>query len=327
MEPKDLYRGPNPSIQTMKWGKMVDQQVGGGTSSQGYPLPVDPSSKCAFDHFAKSQASIDVSLPGTAGWVSVEELGSKLLEDSDIGMKMGVAGQGNVKQICGVVGSVKPRVRLPVMTHGEINPVVITQLQDELEDAKQAYEKLRATSVPSKDEIILPKRISLKQLMEMFPAVREQIVAKMGQKLGDAHEEYEIKLKKLQDEHNEEVWRMGAIANETKSKLNKAEEKLRGLATSGQRYPNELFRNVLPGIQNSHGPPRNTANGRQDLHPPGQSVKNQAPQARAFGSPTPLTNRFRKNKRAKGNGKKRGYDKSTQPELGRDVKRVKREQF
>ncbi|TGO47873.1 hypothetical protein BCON_0260g00090 [Botryotinia convoluta] len=309
MEPNNLYRGPNPSIQTMKSREMVDQQVGGESSSKGYSLPVDPSSKCAFDHLTKSQTSVDVYLPGSIDWKSVKGWGSKLLEDSDIEMEMGVAGHGNV------------------MTQGTINPVAITQLQDELEDTKKELDKQRATSVPSKDEITLPKRMSLPQLMEMFPAVGDQINAKINQKLGDAREEYEMELKKLQDEHNDELLRIGAVASETESKLHKTEEKLRGLAVFGQRYPNESFGNVLPGIQNSQGPSRNTTNSRQDLNPPAQSVNYQTPQAFAFGSPTTLTNPFRNKGFANGDGQKRECDEPIQPEFGRDVKRVKREQF
>ncbi|TGO51874.1 hypothetical protein BOTNAR_0342g00100 [Botryotinia narcissicola] len=309
MEPNNLYRSPNPSIQSMKAREMVDQQVGGKSSSKDYPLPVDPSSKCAFDHLTESQASVGVCVPKSNDWKSVEGRGSKLLEDSDIEMDMGVTGHENGEQIGVVIESVKPRVRLP------------------LEDVKRELDKQKATSVPSKDEIILPKRMSLTQLMEIFPAVGDQINAKMDQKLSDAHKEYEMKFKRLQDEHNDELLRTGAVVGETESRLHDAEGKLRGLAGSGQRYSNELFSNALPGIQNSHGPARNTINSRQDPNPAAQSVNCQAPQAFVFGSPTALTNPFRNNGLATGDGQKRGCDEAIQPEFGRDVKRVKREQL
>ncbi|KAF7896354.1 hypothetical protein EAF00_006368 [Botryotinia globosa] len=351
MEPNNLYRGPNPSIQSMKAREMVDQQAGGESSSKDYALPVDPSSKCAFDHL------------------------------TDIEMGMGVTGHENGEEIGVVIESVKPRVRLPVMTQGIFNSAAITQLQDELEDVKRELDKQKATSVPSKDEIILPKRMSLPQLMEIFPAVGDQINAKMDQKLSDAHKEHEMKFKTLQDEYKDELLRIGAVVGETESRLHDAEEKLRGLAGSGQRCPNESFGNALLGIQNSHGPARNTINSRQDPNPAAQSVNCQAPQAFVFGSPTPLTNPLRNNGLASGNssttpftnpfrnngfansdssstpltnplrnngfasgngsttpftnpfrnnrwtngdGKKRGCDEAIQPEFGRDVKRVKR---
>ncbi|KAF7918117.1 uncharacterized protein EAE97_011888 [Botrytis byssoidea] len=346
MEPNNLYRGPNPSIQSMKAREMVDQQVSGESSSKDYPLPVDPSSKCAFDHLTESQASVGGCVPGSNDWKPVEGRGSKILEDSDIEMDMGVTGHGSGEQIDVVIESVKPRVRLPVMTQGILNSVAITQLQDELEDVKRELDKQKATSVPSKDEIILPKRMGLTQLMEMFPAVGDQINAKMDQKLSDAHKEYEMKFKRLQDEHNDELLRIGAVVGETESRLDDAEEKLRGLAGSGQRYSNELLGNVLPGIQNSHGPARNTINSRQYPNPAAQSVNCQAPQEFVFGSPTALTNPFRNNGLASGDasstpftnpfrnkgwttgdGQKRGCDEAIQPEVGRDVKRVKREQL
>ncbi|TGO36165.1 hypothetical protein BHYA_0133g00070 [Botrytis hyacinthi] len=324
----------------------VEKNVSGESSGKGNPLPVNPSSKCAFDHLTKSQASVGVYLPGSINWNSVEGRGSKLLEDADIQMDMGVTGHENGEQIGVVVESVKPRVRLPVMTQGILNSVAITQLQDELEDVKRELDKRQAISVPSKDEVILPKRMNLPQLMEVFPAVGDQINAKMDQKLSDARKEYEMKFKRLQHEHNDELLRIGAILSETESKLHDAEENLRGLAGFGQRYPNESFGDVLPGIQNSHGPSRNTINGRKDPNPAAQTVNCQAPQAFIFGSPTtftnpfrsnglangdgsstPLTNRFRNNRWANGDGQERGYDEAIQPELGRDVKRVKREQF
>ncbi|KAF7932677.1 uncharacterized protein EAE98_003976 [Botrytis deweyae] len=302
MEPNNLDRGPNPSIQTMKSREMIDQQVSGESSSKGNPLPVDPSTKRAFDHLTKSQASGDVCLPGSINWKSVEGRGSKFLKDSDIEMEMGVTGHENGEQIGVVVESVEPRVRLPVMTQGIFNFVAIAQFQDELEDAKKELDKQKAKSVLSKDEIILPKIMSLPQLMEMFPAVGDQIDAKMDQKLSDAREEYEMKFKRLQDEHNDELLRIGAVVSESESKLHEAEEKLSGLAGSGQRYPNASFRNVLPGIQNSHGPSRNNTKRRKRLNPAAQSVNYQAPQAFAFGSPAAPTNPFRNNRLANGNG-------------------------
>lgn len=346
MEPNNLHRGPSPSIQTIKSRQMVDQQVGEESSGRGNPLPVDPSSKCAFDHLTESQASVGDYLPRSIDWKSVEGRGSKFLEDSDIEVDMGVTGHENGEQIGVVVGSVKPRVRLPVMTQGIFNSVAITQLQDELENIQRELGKRQAVSVPSKDEIILSKRMNLPQLMKMFPAVGDQINAKMDQKLSDVRKEYEMKFKRLQDEHNDELLRIGAVVGETESKLHEAEEKLRGLAGSGQRYPNESFCNVLPGIQNSHGPSRNTIDSRQDPNLTAQSVNCQAPQAFVFGSATPLTNPFRSNglansdgsttpltnpfrnnRWANSDGQKRGCEEAIQPEFGRDVKIVKREQF
>ncbi|TGO23113.1 hypothetical protein BPAE_0143g00110 [Botrytis paeoniae] len=305
----------------MKGREMVDQQVGGESSSKGYPLPVDPSSKCAFGHLTKSQASVDVCLPGSVDWESAEGRGPKLLEDSDIEMEMEAAGHGNGEQTGGVVESVKPRVLLPVMTQGIFNSVAITQLQDELEDTKKELDKQRATSVP------------------LNHSTKENKSAAID---GDVSSNW--RSDQCQDEP--EVLRMGAIARETESKLRKAEEKMKGLAVFGQRSPNESFGNVLPGIQNSHGPPRDTTNCRQDLYTPTQSVNYQAPQAFAFGSPSALTNPFRNNGlannngsitsfinpfrnngMANGDGQKRGCDETIQPEFGRDVKRVKREQF
>ncbi|KAF7905349.1 uncharacterized protein EAF01_005870 [Botrytis porri] len=348
MEPNTPYRSPRPSNKITKGREMVDQQVGGESSSKGSPLPVNPSSKCPFDHLTNSQASVDVCHPGSVYWESAEGRGSTLLEYSDIEMGMEVAGHGNGERTGGAVGSVKPRVRLPVMTQGTINSVAITQLQDELEDAKKELDKQRAISVPSKDEIILPKRMNLPQMMEMFPAVGDQINAKMDQKLNDVREEYEMKLKRLQDDHNEELLRIGAIASEAESRLLAAEEKLRGSAVFGQRSQHESFGNVLPGIQNSHGPSRHTTSGRQDIYQPapltnpfrnnrlangdGPSTPLTTPfrnneLVNGDGSTTPLTNPFRNNRWANSHGQKRGYDERIQPEFRRDGKRVKREQF
>ncbi|KAK8906020.1 hypothetical protein QC760_005919 [Botrytis cinerea] len=269
MKPNNLYGDPNPSIQTLNARKMVDQQLGGESSSKDCSLSVDPSSKCAFDHLTKSQASAAACLPGSIDWQSVDERGSKLLEDSDIEMEMEVADD---EKIGGVVESVEPRVRFPVMTQGIFNSVAITQLQDDLEQTKSEVDKLRAASARSKDEITLPKRMSLSQLMEMFP------------ELSDARKEYEIKLKKMQDEHNDEVLRMGAVTSEKDSKLQKAEEKLKMVR---QRYLYESFDDDLADIQDSHCSSRNNTNGRQDLPPLAQGVNYQAPPAFAFGSYTP----------------------------------------
>ncbi|CCD49725.1 hypothetical protein ACHAPC_006047 [Botrytis cinerea] len=341
MKPNNLYGDPNPSIQTLNARKMVDQQLGGESSSKDCSLSVDPSSKCAFDHLTKSQASAAACLPGSIDWQSVDERASKLLEDSDIEMEMEMEVADDEK-IGGVVESVEPRVRFPVMTQGIFNPVAITQLQDDLEQTKSEVDKLRAASARSKDEITLPKRMSLSQLTEMFPEVGDQIDSKLNQKLSDARKEYEIKLKKMQDEHNDEVLRMGAVTSEKDSKLQKAEEKLKMVR---QRYLYESFDDDLADIQDSHCSSRNNTNGRQDLPPLAQGVNYQAPPAFAFGSSTPLTNTFQKNdlknpfqsnsltnpfqniELANGNVKKRGRGKPFQPELGRDVKRVKTEQF
>lgn len=173
MKPNNLYGDPNPSIQTLNARKMVDQQLGGESSSKDCSLSVDPSSKCAFDHLTKSQASAAACLPGSIDWQSVDERGSKLLEDSDIEMEMEVADD---EKIGGVVESVEPRVRFPVMTQGIFNSVAITQLQDDLEQTKSEVDKLRAASARSKDEITLPKRMSLSQLMEMFPEVGDRSI-------------------------------------------------------------------------------------------------------------------------------------------------------
>lgn len=348
MKPNNLHEDPDPSIQTLNARKMVDQQLGGESSSKDYSVSVDPSSKCTFDHLTKSQASVAACLPGSIDWQSVDERGSKFLEDSDIEMEMEVADD---EQISGVFESVEPRVRFPVMTQGIFNSVAITQLQDELEQTKNEVYKLRAASVPSKDEITLPKRMSLSQLTEMFPEVGDQIDSKLNQKLSDARKEYEIKLKKMQDEHNDEVLRMGAVTSEKDSKLHNAEEKLKIVR---QRYPYESFDDVLADIQDSHCPSRNNTNDRQDLPPSAQSVNYQAAPAFAFGSSTPLTNPLQKNglknpfqsngftnsfqknslknpfrniELANGNVKKRGRAKPFQTELSRDFKRVKTEQL
>ncbi|TEY77315.1 hypothetical protein BOTCAL_0056g00240 [Botryotinia calthae] len=129
--------------------------------------------------------SVTACIPGSIDWQSVDERGSKLSEDSDIGMEMEVA---DSEQISGVVESVEPRVRFPVMTQTIFNSAAITQLHDDLEQIKNEVNKLRAASVPSKDEITLPKRMSLSQLTEMFPAVGDQTDAKLNQKLSYARE-------------------------------------------------------------------------------------------------------------------------------------------
>ncbi|KAK6600993.1 hypothetical protein H4I95_07975 [Botrytis cinerea] len=126
--------------------------------------------------------------------------------------------------------------------------------------------------------------MSLSQLTEMFPEVGDQIDSKLNQKLSDARKEYEIKLKKMQDEHNDEVLRMGAVTSEKDSKLQKAEEKLKMVR---QRYLYESFDDDLADIQDSHCSSRNNTNGRQDLPPLAQGVNYQAPPAFAFGSSTP----------------------------------------
>ncbi|TEY77314.1 hypothetical protein BOTCAL_0056g00230 [Botryotinia calthae] len=144
---------------------------------------------------------------------------------------------------------------------------------------------------------------------------------------------------------------MGVVTSEKESKLHKAEEQSKVVR---QRYPYESFDDVLPGIQNSHCPSRDNTNGRQDLHPSAQGINYQAPPAFAFSSSIPLTNPFQNNGLtnsfqsnglanpfqknglknpfqnnglANGDIQKRGRGELFQPEFGRDVKRVKREQF
>ncbi|CAD6445196.1 4e7280bf-23a9-48ed-be84-bf445a2814bb [Sclerotinia trifoliorum] len=155
-------------------------------------------------------------------------------------MKMETKSQedGNGERAGVVVESTKPRVRLPVMTQGIINPVAITQLQDELEDTKKELDRLQATRMLSEDEIILSKRMSLLKLIGMFPAVGDQIHFKMGQKLNDLRKEYEAKIKRSKDEHHDNHSRDMAIVREMELKLFKAEERLNSLGTIAKMHPN-----------------------------------------------------------------------------------------
>ncbi|KAF7858512.1 hypothetical protein EAF04_009112 [Stromatinia cepivora] len=209
------------------------------------------------------------------------------------------------------------------MTQGIINPVAITQLQDELEDTKKELDRLQATRVLSKDEVILPKRMSLQKLMEMFPAVGDQIRSKMDQKLSDARKDYETKIKRSKDEHHDNHLRDMAIVREMESKLFKAEERLNSVGLIAKIHPNAPVGEVWSKIQNGTYDP--SKKGAIEPKPIFKSERNTESQALrtvpsdVFSSDNP----FRNNRWANSDVRKREYDEPADSEFRNDVKRLR----
>ncbi|KAJ8059789.1 hypothetical protein OCU04_011421 [Sclerotinia nivalis] len=230
---------------------------------------------------------------------------------------------GNGERASGFVESTKPRVRLPVMTQGIINPVAITQLQDELEDTKKELDRLQATRAPSKDEIILPKRMSLPKLMVMFPAVGDQIRSKMGQKLSDVREEYETKIKRSKDEHHDNHLRDMAIVREMETKLFKAEERLNSVGMIAKIHPNAPVGEVWSKIHNgTYDPSKKGAIEPKPIYKSEQNTEFQASRTMTSDGLT-SNNPFRNNRWANSDGRKREYDEPANGEFREGFKRLK----
>ncbi|KAI9642828.1 hypothetical protein NHQ30_008561 [Ciborinia camelliae] len=230
---------------------------------------------------------------------------------------------GNGRRADLVIESKKARVRLPIVTKGIINPVAIRQLQDELEDTKKELETLRATRVPSKDEIILPKEMDLLGLMEVWPAVRDQILTKMDQTLSDALEEYERKFKKLAAKLRDELSRNVAASREMESKMYKTEGKLRELENIAKTYPNAPIGDVWRRIQEeTYDRSEKHIMEQKRIDKPATSTQYHTPRISTYDLLNSDSS-FRNNRWAKGDSRKREYDDAAQSEPGKDVKRLK----
>ncbi|ESZ92081.1 hypothetical protein SBOR_7538 [Sclerotinia borealis F-4128] len=229
----------------------------------------------------------------------------------------------NVENAGEAIERPKPRVRLPIVTKGIINPVAIAQLQDELEDTKKELDRLRATRVPSKDEIILPKKMTLPKLMEMCPAVGDQILAKMDQKLSDARKEYEDKVKQLTDQHRDNFSRGSADSREMASKIYNAERKLRELGEIAKTRPNAPVGEVWTRIQDgTYDRSKGQVDEPKDFYksepsPEWHNSRLTTPDLMSSGNP------FRYNRWANSDDRKREHDDPAQPEFGKDVKRLR----
>ncbi|APA12297.1 predicted protein [Sclerotinia sclerotiorum 1980 UF-70] len=232
-------------------------------------------------------------------------------------------GDGNDEKADGAVESTKPRVRLPVMTQGIINPVAITQLQDELEDTKKKLDRLQATRMLSEDEMILPKRMRLSRLIGVFPIVRDQINFRTNQRLNNVCEEYETKIKRSKDEHHDKHLRDMAIVREMESKLFKAEERLDSVGMIARVHPNAPVGEVWSKIQNGTYDP--LKKGPVEPKPIYKSGRNTQPQAsRTMTSDTLTSNDpFRNNRWANSDGRKREYDEPANGESSEGSKRSK----
>ncbi|QSZ31760.1 hypothetical protein DSL72_001328 [Monilinia vaccinii-corymbosi] len=198
--------------------------------------------------------------------------------------------------------STKPRVRLPVVTGGIINPVAVTQLQDELEDTKKELDKLRAQE-SSKDQSIVREEWSLPELMETFQKVGDHILAKIGQDLRVSQEEHEAKIKQLE--------------GDKRDNFSRAMEDRR-------THPNALIGDVFAKIEVEA---YDDQSKRQIIEPKRlhKSVQTTESQTARMTTPDPTSsnNPLQNNRWANPNSLKREHDDAAQPDFGRDLKRSK----